>query len=384
MKVYLDNNATTRIAQEVLDAMLPFLTERFGNPSSFHSFGSDLMEDIEAAREKVALLLGADAEEIVFTSGGTESDNMALISAAAINPLKPGLVASTVEHPAVLETAEYLMSKGHPVGLSEVNSDGTLDMNSLESLISEQTGLVSIMMANNETGVIMPVEKVARIAHEAGALFHTDAVQAVSKIPVDVRSSGIDLLSISAHKFHGPNGVGALFIRKGIEIPPFMLGGHQEKGMRAGTYNTAGIVGLGMAAELAVRHLSAETGGTGLLLEKLESGILEKCPGASIAGADAERLPNTATVLFKGVESEAVMTLLDIEGICVSSGSACSTGEESSSYVLAAMGIDPVDANTALRFSLSRYTTAREIDYVLEVLPPIIEKLREISPYANR
>jgi len=384
VKVYLDNNATTRIAPEVLDAMLPFLTESFGNPSSFHSFGSDLMEDIEKAREKVAVLLGARAEEIVFTSGGTESDNTALIGATAINPLKPGIVTSMIEHPAVLQTAEYIRSKGHPVGLSEVNSDGTLNMDSFAGLISEHTGLISIMMANNETGVIMPIEEAARMAHERGALFHTDAVQAVSKIPLDVRSSSIDMLSISAHKFHGPKGVGALFIRKGIEIPPFMLGGHQEKGMRAGTYNTAGIVGLGVAAELAVRHLSEESGRTGLLLERLESGILEKCPGAAIVGENAGRLPNTATVLFRGVESEAVLTLLDIEGICVSSGSACSTGEESPSYVLAAMGIDAVDANTALRFSLSRYTTGREIDYVLEVLPPIIEKLRKISPYANR
>ncbi|MCK4806039.1 MAG: aminotransferase class V-fold PLP-dependent enzyme [Candidatus Aegiribacteria sp.] len=383
MKVYLDNNATTRIAPEVFDAMLPFLTERFGNSSSFHSFGSDLMEDIEAAREKVAALLGAHAEEIVFTSGGTESDNTALLGAVTINPLKPGLVTLKIEHPAVLEAAECIKSKGHPVGISEVNSDGTLNMSSLESFISEQTGLVSIMMANNETGVIMPVEEAARKAHEAGALFHTDAVQAVSKIPLDVRLMDIDMLSISAHKFHGPKGVGALFIRKGIEIPPFMLGGHQEKGMRAGTYNTAGIVGLGVAAELAIKHLLEKNGGTGLLLERLESGILEKCPGAVIAGADADRLPNTATVLFRGVESEAAMTLLDIEGICVSSGSACSTGEESPSYVLTAMGIDTVDANTALRFSLSRYTTGREIDYVLEVLPPIIEKLRDISPYAK-
>ena len=384
MKVYLDNNATTRIAPEVLDAMLPFLTEKFGNPSSFHSFGCDLMEDIEDAREKVAALLGASAEEIVFTSGGTESDNMALTSAITINPLKPGLVTSAIEHPAVLETAEHIKINGHPVGVSEVNSDGTLNMDSLESCISEQTGLVSIMMANNETGVIMPVEEAACLAHKAGALFHTDAVQAVSKIPVDVRSSGIDMLSISAHKLHGPKGVGAFFIRKGIEIPPFMMGGHQENGMRAGTYNTAGIVGLGVAASLAVRHLSEENGRTGLLLEMLESGILEKCPGAVIVGAGAARLPNTSTVLFRGVESEAVMTLLDIEGICVSSGSACSTGEDSPSYVLEAMGIDAVDANTALRFSLSRYSTSREIDYVLEVLPPIIEKLREISPYASR
>ena len=229
MKVYLDNNATTRISPEVLDAMLPFLTEKFGNPSSFHSFGSDLMEEIEAAREKVAALLGAHAGEIVFTSGGTESDNMALTCSASINPLKPGLVTSMIEHPAVLETAECIRSRGHPVGLSEVDHDGTLNMDSFESLISEQTGLVSIMMANNETGVIMPVEEISRIAHERGALFHTDAVQAAGKIPIDVRSSGIDMLSISAHKLHGPKGVGALFIREGIDIPPFMLGGHQER-----------------------------------------------------------------------------------------------------------------------------------------------------------
>ncbi len=383
MKVYLDNNATTKIAPEVLDAMLPFLTERFGNPSSFHSFGSDINEDIEAAREKVANLLGAASEEIIFTSGGTESDNMAILGAVAINPLKPGFLTCRVEHPAVLETAEYLKIRGHPVGISDVNSDGTLNMTSFSDLISSQTGLVSIMMANNETGVIMPVAEIAGIAHSAGALFHTDAVQAVGKIPVDVKSMGIDMLSISAHKLHGPKGTGAVFIKKGIEVHPFMLGGHQEGGMRAGTCNSAGIVGLGVAAELAVRHLSEEAHRTADLLEKLENGILENCPGAVIAGANADRLPNTATVMFRGVESEAVMTILDMEGICVSSGSACSTGEESPSYVLEAMGITAVDANTALRFSLSRYTCEREIDFVLEVLPPIIRKLREISPFAK-
>ena len=383
MKVYLDSNATTRMAPEVLDAMLPFLTERFGNPSSFHSFGSDIMEDIEKARKEVAELIGADAEEIIFTSGGTESDNTAIIGAVEINPLKPGLVTSRIEHPAVLETAEYLAGKRHPVAFSEVNSDGTLNMVSLENCISEQTGIVSIMMANNETGVTMPVEEAARKAHEAGALFHTDAVQAVGKIAVDVKSMGIDMLSLSAHKFHGPKGVGALYIKKGIKIHPLMHGGHQEKGMRAGTLNAPGIVGLGKAAELAARHLSEEIGRTGLLLGRLEKGILGKCPGAVVTGAEVIRLPNTVTVMFKGVESEAVMTLLDIEGICVSSGSACSTGEETPSYVLSAMGINPVDANTAIRFSLSRYTTDREIEYVMEILPPIIEKLRKISPYAD-
>jgi cysteine desulfurase len=382
MKIYLDNNATTRVVPEVLDAMIPFLTERFGNPSSFHSFGSDIMENIEKARKNIAELIGADAEEIIFTSGGTESDNTALIGAVEINPLKPGLVTSRIEHPAVLETAEYLAGKRHPVAFSEVNSDGTLNMDSFENCISEQTGLVSIMMANNETGVVMQVKEAARKAHEAGALFHTDAVQAMGKVTVDVKSMGIDMLSLSAHKFHGPKGVGALYIRKGIAIPPLMLGGHQEKGMRAGTYNVPGIIGLGKAAELAAEHLSDKSGGTGLLLDKLEKGILDNCPGAVVAGANTERLPNTATVMFKGVESEAVMTMLDIEGVCVSSGSACSTGEQTPSYVLSSMGIDPVDANTAIRFSLSRYTTSREIDYVMEILPPIIEKLRKISPYA--
>lgn len=383
MKVYLDSNATTRMAPEVLDAMLPFLTKRFGNPSSFHSFGSDIMEDIEKARKGVAELIGADAEEIIFTSGGTESDNTAILGAVKINPLKPGLVTSRIEHPAVLETAEYLAGKRHPVAFSEVNRDGTLNMDSFENCISEQTGLVSIMMANNETGVTMPVEEAARKAHEAGALFHTDAVQAVGKIAVDVKSMGIDMLSLSAHKFHGPKGVGALYIKKGIKIHPLMLGGHQEKGMRAGTFNVPGIAGLGKAAELAAGHLLKEAGRTGLLLDKLERGILDSCPGAVVTGADARRLPNTATVMFKGVESEAVMTLLDIEGICVSSGSACSTGEGTPSYVLSAMGIEPVDANTAIRFSLSRYTTDREIEYLMEILPTIIEKLRIISPYAD-
>ncbi len=382
MKIYLDNNATTRMAPEVLDAMLPFLSEKYGNPSSFHSFGSDLMEDIEKARGRVAELIGADAEEVFFTSGGTESDNTALIGAMEINPLKPGLVTCTIEHPAVLEFAKHMAGRGYPVSFAEVSGKGLLDLESLRNSIDEKTGLVSIMTANNETGVIMPVKEASDIAHEAGALFHTDAVQATGKIPLDVKAMGIDLLSLSAHKFHGPKGVGALYIRKGVEISPFLRGGHQEKGMRASTYNVPGIAGLGKAAELAGGFVIEESLQTRSLLEKLEKGILEECPGAVIGGADAERLPNTSTVLFRGVESEAVITLLDLEGICVSSGSACSSEDETSSYVLAAMGVDPIDANTAVRFSLSRYTTGREIDLLLEILPPVVEKLRKISPYA--
>ncbi|MBN2586349.1 MAG: aminotransferase class V-fold PLP-dependent enzyme [Candidatus Fermentibacteraceae bacterium] len=383
MKAYLDNNATTRMAPEVLDAMMPFLTERFGNPSSFHSFGSGVMEEIEAAREEVAALIGAGPEEIVFTSGGTESDNTALLGGCAINPLKPGLVTSKVEHPAVMVTAKRLRDGGAPVEFAEVRGDGTLDMDSLGALVSGRTGLVSLMMANNETGVIFPIAEAARMAHEAGALLHTDAVQAVGKVSVNVKSMGIDLLSLSAHKFHGPKGIGALYIGDGIDLPPLIIGGHQENGRRGGTYNAPGIIGLGAAARLAREELSGETDLTGEMLRRMEKSILDSCPGSRIAGGKAPRLPNTSTVLFRGVESEAVMTLLDIEGICVSSGSACSTGDESPSHVLTAMGIDPREANTAIRFSISRYTSQREVDHLLEVLPPIIDRLRKISPYAD-
>lgn len=382
MKVYLDNNATTRMAPEVLDAMIPFFNDQYGNPSSFHTFGSALIEYIEIARQQVADLIGAETSEIIFTSGGTESDNTALFYGTGADSGKPGLVTSVVEHPAVLETAGFLEQAGHSLGLVKVKSSGCVDLDSLEELVNPNTGLVSIMKANNETGVIMPIREAAEIAHRAGALFHTDAVQAVGKIPVDVKVEGIDLLSLSAHKFHGPKGVGALYVRKGLKLNPFMHGGHQERGMRSGTYNIAGIVGLGKAAEMAKDFIAEEALKTSSLLHKLESGILKECPGAHIAGASAERLPNTATVLFAGVESEAVLTLIDLAGICVSSGSACSTGSKDPSYVLTSMGISPTEANTAIRFSLSMYTSVLEIDYVLEVLPPIIEKLRKISPYA--
>jgi cysteine desulfurase len=383
VKAYLDNNATTRMAPQVLEAMMPFLTERYGNPSSFHSFGSGIADDIEDARARVAALIGAGPEEIVFTSGGTESDNAAIRGGCALNPLKPGLVTQAAEHPAVLRTAERLRDDGVPAGFAGINRDGTLDLGSLKDLVTPGTGLVSLMMANNETGVIYPVEAAAEIAREAGALFHTDAVQAVGKIPVDVKSMGIDLLSLSAHKFHGPKGVGALYIRDGVSLPPYITGGHQEHGHRAGTYNVAGIVGLGKAAELAREHLEGGKGDPLELLGVLEKGILESCPGSRVVAGKAPRLPNTCTVLFRGVESEAVMTLLDMEGICVSSGSACSTGDTSPSHVLSAMGIDPLEANTAIRFSLSRYTSRQEIDLVLEVLPSFIDRLSRISPYAD-
>ena len=382
MEVYLDNNATTRMAPEVLDAMMPFFNDQYGNPSSFHTFGSNLMEHIEKARQQVADLIGALPSEIFFTSGGTESDNTALFHGVETDPEKPGLVTSVVEHPAVLETARYLEQTGHPLGLVKVNSSGSIDLDSLEGLLSGNTGLVSIMKANNETGVIMPIKEAAEITHRAGALFHTDAVQAVGKIPIDVKAEEIDLLSLSAHKFHGPKGIGALYARKEIKLKPFMHGGHQEKGIRSGTYNIAGIVGLGKAADMARQFIAEEALRTSFLLNKLESGILNGCPGTVIVGADAERLPNTATVLFVSVESEAILTLIDLAGISVSSGSACSTGSKDPSYVLTSMGISAGDANTAIRFSLSTYTSDQEIDYVLEELLPIVEKLRKISPLA--
>ena len=382
MEVYLDNNATTRMAPEVLDAMMPFFNDQYGNPSSFHTFGSNLMEHIEKARQQVADLIGALPSEIFFTSGGTESDNTALFHGVETDPEKPGLVTSVVEHPAVLETARYLEQTGHPLGLVKVKSSGSIDLDSLEGLLSGNTGLVSIMKANNETGVIMPIKEAAEITHRAGALFHTDAVQAVGKIPIDVKAEEIDLLSLSAHKFHGPKGIGALYARKEIKLKPFMHGGHQEKGIRSGTYNIAGIVGLGKAADMARQFIAEEALRTSFLLNKLESGILNGCPGTVIVGADAERLPNTATVLFVSVESEAILTLIDLAGISVSSGSACSTGSKDPSYVLTSMGISAGDANTAIRFSLSTYTSDQEIDYVLEELLPIVEKLRKISPLA--
>lgn len=383
MKAYLDSNATTRMAPEVLEAMMPFLTENYGNPSSYHSFGSDLMEGIEGARESVAALIGAERDEIYFTSGGTESDNAALRGACAVNPLRPGLLVTTVEHPAVLRTAQRMENEGTPVSFAPSLKDGSLDLDTLFGMITEGTGLVSVMTANNETGAVYPVEDIAGAARSRGVLVHTDAVQAAGKMGLDVRDSGIDLLSLSAHKFHGPKGVGALFVRRGIHLPPFITGGHQEGGMRAGTYNVAGIVGMGKAAELAREHLSRGIEHMRELSDRLERGILDSCPGSRVVAEKVPRLPNTTTVIFRGVESEAVMTLLDMEGICVSSGSACSTGDSSPSHVLTAMGIGPRDASTAIRFSLSRYTTGSEVDCLLDVLPGIVDKLRKISPYAD-
>lgn len=382
--VYLDNAATTRVAPEVLEEMLPYLNDSYGNPSSFHTFGSSHMDAVERARGQVARLLGAKTEEIFFTSGGTESDNQALRGAVRIDPTRRGIVTSAVEHPAVLETAKVLEKEGCSLGIASVNSEGELDLQSLEKLVDQQTAIVSVMAANNETGVIMPLRKIGEIARDEGALFHTDAVQMVGKSPIDVHTLGIDMLSLSAHKLHGPKGVGAIYIKKGVHIPPLITGGHQERGVRSGTYNVPGIAGLGKAAELALTHLTDTVEKERKLRESLEKGVKERCPGAFIVAENAEqRLPGTVTVIFRGIESEAVLTLLDMQGIYASSGSACSTGSKDPSHVLYAMGIDYTLANSALRFSLSRYTTEEEVSRTVTALESVVERLRRISPYSE-
>lgn len=382
--VYLDNAATTKIAPEVLEVMMPLLTENYGNPSSFHSFGSSQMEVIETARGQVARLLGAKREEIYFTSGGTESDNHALRGAVKMSSSRRGIVISAVEHPAVLDTARVLAKEGYPLGIAAVDANGELDLSNLQELVNTKTAIVSIMAANNETGVVMPLKESAEIAHRSGALFHTDAVQMVGKVPIDVHSLEIDMLSLSAHKLHGPKGVGAIYIRKGIQLPPVLTGGHQENGFRSGTYNTPGIAGLGKAAELALTHLDDTAVRERALRESFEKKVVDSCPGSFVVSERAaHRLPGTVTIIFRGIESEAVLTLLDMQGVYASSGSACSTGSKNSSHVLTAMGVDFNLSNSALRFSLSRYTTQEELDHTVKLLASIVERLRRISPYAE-
>ena len=379
--IYLDNNATTQVAPEVLETMLPYFSELYGNPSSMHSFGGQVSKTIQHARENVASLIGADPEEIIFTSCGTESDNTAIMSALSVAPDKSHIITSRVEHPAVKVLCEHLTQRGYRVTELPVDRDGRLDMELFENSLSRDTAVVSLMWANNETGVIFPVERAAQLAHERGILFHTDAVQAVGKIPINMRANNIDMLSFSGHKLHAPKGIGVLYIRKGTRFLPFMLGGHQEKGRRGGTENTASIAGLGKACQLAARNVETENTRVKYLRDKLEDELLKSIPNSKVNGDRTNRLPNTTNISFEFIEVEGILLLMDQFNICASSGSACTSGSLQPSHVLRAMGVPFTMAHGSVRFSLSVFNTEDEIDFVINKLPPIIARLREMSPY---
>ncbi len=381
--IYLDNNATTAVAPEVLAAMLPYLGELYGNPSSMHSFGGQVGEAVDTARERMAALLGADPDEIIFTSCGSESDNTAIWSALQTQPEKRHLITTRVEHPAVLNVVQYWERQGYHVTLLGVDGKGRLDMDEYAAALSDDTALVSIMFANNEVGDIYPIQTMAEMARERGVLFHTDAVQAVGKTPIDLRHLPVDMLSLSGHKIHAPKGIGVLYVRKGVRFRPFLRGGHQERGRRAGTENVPYIVGLGMAAQLASDHMQEERVNVARLRDKLENGLLERIPDCMVNGDVENRLPNTSNIAFKNVEGEAILLMLDRLGICASSGSACTSGSLEPSHVLRAMGVPFTYAHGSVRLSLSRYTTEEDVDYVIENFPGVIETLRAISPFKN-
>jgi cysteine desulfurase len=379
--IYMDNNATTQVSPEVLEAMLPYFKEKYGNPSSMHRFGGLVDRDIQTARAGVADLIGATADEIIFTGCGTESDNTAIWAALDADPDRRHIVTTRVEHPAVKSLCEALQKKGYRITFIPVDSEGHLNLDLLYRSLSDDTAIVSVMWANNETGVIFPVEAIAERVRERGILFHTDAVQAVGKIPVDVKTAGVDMLSISGHKLHGPKGVGALYVRRGTRFSPFLIGGHQERGRRGGTENTAAIIGFGKACEEANAHLRDDAQSVKNLRDRLEHGLLQTIPRAMVNGDRQKRLPNTLSIAFEYVEGESILLMLDEHGICASSGSACTSGSLEPSHVLRAMGVPFTAAHGSVRFSLSRFNTEDEIDFIIETLPPIIARLRQMSPY---
>ena len=381
--IYLDNNATTRIAREVIEEMLPYLSELYGNPSSMHTFGGQLHRKIEEARESVAKLIGALPEEIIFTSGGTESDNTALMSAVETYPRRKHVITTRVEHPAVLNFCQHLGRKGFRVTYLPVNNLGQIDLDWLRKSVDDDTALVSIMYANNETGVIFPIREIAELLRERGILFHTDAVQAVGKIPIDLGMLPVDMLSLSGHKLHAPKGVGALYVRKGTRFSPYLIGGHQERGRRAGTENVASIIGMGKACQLATMNPGEEMQSVSALRDKLEDALLSCCPDVRINGDRKNRLPNTANLSFEYVEGEAILLRLNEYDICASSGSACTSGSLEPSHVMRAMGVPFTAVHGSIRFSLSRYNTDEEISKVIELMPPIIKELRHLSPFGR-
>ncbi|MDO9632819.1 MAG: cysteine desulfurase NifS [Humidesulfovibrio sp.] len=380
--VYLDNNATTRVAPEVLEAMLPFFSERYGNPSSMHNFGGSVGREMREARESLADLLGCGTDEIIFTSCGTESDNTAIRSALTAQPQKRHIITTRVEHPAVLSLCKFLeRSQGYRVTYLGVDAEGRLDMRELEDSLSDDTAIVSIMWANNETGVLFPIPEIATLVKSRGSILHTDAVQAVGKVPINLGNLDVDMLSLSGHKLHAPKGVGALYVRRKLPYRPYLIGGHQEHGRRAGTENTTGIIALGAAARAAKAHLPVENTVVRALRDRLENALLKAVSDSRLNGHKTERLPNTSNISFKYIEGEAIPLLLDQLGIAASSGSACTSGSLEPSHVLRAMGIPFTYAHGSIRFSLSRYTTDADVDYVIKNVPGIIETLRKISPY---
>ena len=379
--VYMDNNATKKTDPQVLEEMLPYFCDLYGNPSSMHSFGGQVGQKINQARESIANLLKCKPSEIIFTSGGTESDNAAIIGTLSSYPQRRKIITSRVEHPAVLTTCRELEGRGYTIAEIPVDKDGRFDMDVFSHELDDDTAIVSIMWANNETGVIFPIEQIAKMCKEKNVPFHTDAVQAVGKIPIDLEKNNIDLLSISGHKLHGPKGIGVLYVRKGTRLSPFILGGHQEHGRRAGTENTASIVGLGKACELAEKYMHEENTRVKAMRDRLEKGILKSCPDCMVNGCTDSRLPNTTNISFEYIEGEAILLMMDRFKICASSGSACTSGSLEPSHVLRAMGIPFTAAHGSIRFSLSRYNTEEEVDFIIDKMPPIIKRLRELSPF---
>lgn len=381
--IYFDNNATTKVSEEVLSEMQPYFCELYGNPSSMHTFGGKVSEKIEKGRQLLADLIGCQPSEIVFTGCGTESDNMAIKGVLSAYPERRKIITSRVEHPAVLQVCRELENQGYQVAEIGVDKQGRLDTGEFKEELDDNTAIVTIMYANNETGVIFPIGEIAKLTREAGVIFHTDAIQAAGKVNLNMRESKVDLLSLSGHKLHAPKGIGALYIRKGTRLRPYLVGGHQEGGRRAGTENAAGIIALGKAAELAKANMEDENTRVKELRDKLEEGIATSCPDCWVNGDKEHRLPNTTNISFEYIEGEAILLKLDKFGICASSGSACTSGSLEPSHVLRAMGIPFTAAHGSIRFSLSRYNTEKEVDFTLSKIPGIVQELRALSPFVS-
>ncbi len=377
--IYLDNNATTQPDPGVVESLLPYLREHYANPSSIYPSAQQVRYAVELAREKVAALIHAAPRRIVFTSGGTESNHLAIRGLLAARPDRRHIITTAVEHDCILRLCGQLQREGYDVTYLGVDDQGRLDLEQLEAAITPQTAMLSVMHANNETGVIFPIDRISEIARRHGVPLHVDAAQSVGKIPVDIQAVPVDLLSFAAHKLHGPKGVGALYVRKGVRLRPDLLGGHQEYGLRAGTENVPGIIGFGIAAELALQHLPEEQGRVRDLRDRLEDGILDRIPYARRLGDAADRLPNTTTLGFAAIEAEAILIVLGNHGICAGSGSACSSGSLEPSHVLTAMGLDAALIHGAIRFSLSRFNTAEEIDHVIDTFPSLLKRLEHLS-----